>query len=949
MKIVFQFTLFLFLLQYADGQFYNTGQAPASVKWMQIKTDNFQIIYPLGFFKEANRAANILEYMYDYIGADLDRKPKKISILLYNQSTQSNGFVVWAPKRAEWVATPPLDTYAQDWLEQLALHEFRHVVQIDKLEQGFTKVMKVVFGEMAVGAMAGFLPFWFLEGDATVSETSFSSTGRGRQSNFSMELRAYELESEKRFTYDQSYLGSYRHFIPDYYKYGYQMVSYGKLKYGSELWNRTLNNVARRPFTFAPFFFGLRKNGASSKVDLYTETFDSLKVLWSNSLNNDNNSNTSNFYTPEAKHFTNYIFPQQTANGLFAVKTSLDDITRFVLIKDSTEAIIHTPGRYYNKPVSVSNNYFVWEETIPDKRWQKRTYSVVKLFDRKKEKEIILTHKTRYFYPVLSPDDLEIACIEINENNRFSIIILSSQSGEVVRKILFEEGENIQSLTWLNNEELVFISLKKNSKCLKKLTMRSGRTEILYNSGYVDITHAVAANDFILFTRDTEIARNVYAYSLKEKEISRVSNAKYGAEYPSFNRATGDVVYSEYTASGYRPVFQNLDKADKIKLAEIETYKQPWADNLSKTVPVNIQKTNYQQVQFDSSRYRRFFHATNIHSWAPFYFDMDDFTSFDPAIYPGVTVLSQNKLSTVTSSVSYYYTNATHYFQPKIIFEGLFPVFEVDFLAASNPAAINSDSDIQVPSDIKNYYRFNIRSYLPLNFSRNKYSRFIKPSIDYSHWNSYYLSDSAYHLGFDYLEFGVSGSHLLKKSHRDLYSRFGQSLYLSVNQSLKDPDVFSSKTVAILNLYFPGIISNHSTRFYLAHEKNENKLFVLQPRVSLPRGYTKSSGRYIEIIRGTVEYTFPFLYPDWSLGPVSYIKRFHASLFCDLATTKKSLTTDDTLTENDFLVSIGATLAAEMNFFRFFIPFTPKLTLSYLPEKSIFDLGFNISINASVF
>ena len=86
-------------------------------------------------------------------------------------------------------------------------------------------------------------------------------------------------------------------------------------------------------------------------------------------------------------------------------------------------------------------------------------------------------------------------------------------------------------------------------------------------------------------------------------------------------------------------------------------------------------------------------------------------------------------------------------------------------------------------------------------------------------------------LGFDYLEFSLVGSHMLKKSHRDLFSKFGQSLYLSVNQSLKDPDAFSSKTVAVLNLYFPGLFSHHSTRFYFAHEKNENKFF----REGIPR------------------------------------------------------------------------------------------------------------------
>ena len=214
-------TVYISTLTLANAQFYNTGQAPSSVRWMQIKTENFQIIYPSGFFKEANRAANLLEYVYTYSSKDYSKEPKKISVILYNQSVLSNGYVAWAPKRAEWITTPPQDTYVQDWLEQLALHEYRHVVQLSNLEQGLTKVLNIVFGQMITGVVAAYLPFWCLEGDAVVNETALSSTGRGRSPDFNLELRTMEMEKNKRYSYDQSYLGSYKYFVPDYYKYGY--------------------------------------------------------------------------------------------------------------------------------------------------------------------------------------------------------------------------------------------------------------------------------------------------------------------------------------------------------------------------------------------------------------------------------------------------------------------------------------------------------------------------------------------------------------------------------------------------------------------------------------------------------------------------------------------------------------------------------------------------------
>jgi hypothetical protein len=52
----------LFIPLWLSGQFYSQGEDPSSVKWEKIKTENFKLVYPKGFYKEANRFANLLEY-----------------------------------------------------------------------------------------------------------------------------------------------------------------------------------------------------------------------------------------------------------------------------------------------------------------------------------------------------------------------------------------------------------------------------------------------------------------------------------------------------------------------------------------------------------------------------------------------------------------------------------------------------------------------------------------------------------------------------------------------------------------------------------------------------------------------------------------------------------------------------------------------------------------------
>ncbi|HQS06805.1 MAG TPA: hypothetical protein PLT16_14365, partial [Daejeonella sp.] len=118
------------------AQFFDAEQNPPGVKWMQIRTENFQIIYSGELSDEAKRMANTLEHLIDGVSKSLNKRPRPITIILQNQGVISNGFVQLAPRRSEFYTTPPQNLDFQDWLNGMAIHELRHVVQFDKLSGG---------------------------------------------------------------------------------------------------------------------------------------------------------------------------------------------------------------------------------------------------------------------------------------------------------------------------------------------------------------------------------------------------------------------------------------------------------------------------------------------------------------------------------------------------------------------------------------------------------------------------------------------------------------------------------------------------------------------------------------------------------------------------------------------------------------------------------------------
>jgi hypothetical protein len=949
MKIRISFlAIFLLLLSLKVlPQFYNTGQAPASVKWFQINTQNFQIIYPDGFYKEANRITNLLEYMYEYVSADYQVHPEKISIILYNQSVISNGYVAWAPSRSEWITTPPEENYCEDWLEQLAIHEFRHVVQMNNLEQGMTKLLNLIFGEAATGAVAAYLPLWFLEGDAVASETMFSSSGRGRVSDFDRDVRAIELDRKKRLTYDQSYLGSYKYYIPDYYIYGYHMVSYSKLKFNTNIWRNTITQVARNPYLIAPFYFALKRNGCISKTSLYQQTLDSLKILWNNNL--DTTISTDNLldYPVQGKYYTNYRFVQPLKDNLFAVRSGIDDITRFVIWNDTTEILIHTPGQYNNTRISISDRYIAWEEVVSDVRWAQRNYSVIKLFDLHDHRVRTLRSKTRWFSPQLSPKNDTLMCLEIGLDNHYSLVFFDISSDSVIENIPLEGMSSVFCPVWIADDKIAFIALDLTGKKIMDYTIEKDSFSVLYNSGFINIDNLSVGDNKLYFSYDYQMTRSIFTLDLVTRNVYHIIHTRHGADMPYYNFNDQTLYYSDYTLNGYRPASILIDSSQLTSLDEVPKYNYPWIPSSLTQKNFNVQESDVPQKEYIFKPYSRLFHSFNFHSWFPFYADLMNFTTLYSDIYPGITLFSQNKLSTLTAQISYFYKDHKHYFEPRFIFEGLFPVFEINALFSNRSDYYVWPENLPKPADLHPYYSIALRAYLPLQLTRNKYHKYICPEINYGYINRYfYTRELGIKRGYNYLEASIFASSLLKQSHRDIQPRMGQMLFLTFNQPLIHPDVFTNAITGSLILYLPGIFRHHGIRFTISYEEHEkNKVPIMNNRISLPRGYDPDL-YYYRNIRSIFEYTFPVIYPDLSIGPCAYIKRIHSTLYCDAAKILfPERINNSIVTSEEYFTSFGLFLYTEMHLLRFFMPFQPGLRFSYIPEKQLVDIGFGITVN----
>ena len=215
----------------AFGQLFDTQQNPLSVKWREINISGFKIIYPTELEKEAQRMGNTLPAIYPFVGRTLNQQKTTIPIVLQNRGTIANGFVQLAPKKSEFYATPPQQFDSQDWLNNLAVHELRHVAQFDKLTGGkaYPFPEEIYFAYLGIS-----VPTWFFEGDAVSTETSLTRAGRGRQPSWIMPFRT-SLLNGKKFSYSKAYFGSSKDQTPGYYQLGYLLTSQLRKEFGKNI------------------------------------------------------------------------------------------------------------------------------------------------------------------------------------------------------------------------------------------------------------------------------------------------------------------------------------------------------------------------------------------------------------------------------------------------------------------------------------------------------------------------------------------------------------------------------------------------------------------------------------------------------------------------------------------------------------------------------------------
>ena len=946
--------LLLFSAGTLQAQFYAAGQDPASVRWKQINTDNFQVIFPDDYAEQAKYVADILSYAYDYAGKSLEHNPRKISVIIHNQTVISNGFVSWAPRRTELYTNPPPNNDAHSWMERLVIHEFRHVVQIDKLNQGITRVLGFVFGEQAVGAMVGlYMPLWFLEGDAVAMETALTHSGRGRRPAFEQGLRAQVL-THGTYSFDKAVFGSYKNYVPNHYELGYQLVAHARVNAGRDAWAGVVDKVARKPWLIFPFSLGMKENIGNRKVPHYRHTFQSLEERW-RQQKEQHSYTPAQTISPSNKLYTNYTqaYPLNDT-VVIALKTGLQDIPQIVSIgTNGQEEKLFNPGWFFPEAFHYSAGKIVWNEERPDPRWEHRNWSEIMIYDMATGNRERLTDKGRFFSPALSPDAAHVAVIETTPTDRSFLVVINVSTGEEVFRFGNTADDFLMQPFWHpGGEKIGIIALNESGKRIDLVHLDNSTTQTLLPSSHVDIATPSFRGEDIIFTGAWSGINQIYRLNTAEGSVTKIVSVPYGAV--NAVSLPGGILYSSYSASGYTLQIADDDNLKNLPLETVEDHSVAFHRMLAEQEATVVSRENIPQQEHAIEPYSRLRNLFHLHSWAPFYIDG---ASQEAGI--GASLLFQNKLSTSFATLGYEWDNQseTGKYSFNYSYQGWYPVIDLRAETGQSRAFYLYNNE-EARNFLYTEESLNLAFTVPLRFLHNEFFYGLSPRFSAGLTTARPGKDTPERIFVNEREYLTLASAVYYTQQyrllayrqrrtvaRDIYPRLGQVVDIQYRHTpfgeFRMSDVLALRGTA----FFPGLARHHGLRLSAAYQsrsipnyKPNTIRYTSGNLISYPRGYSLQNHRRLSAV--TADYALPFFYPDLSIPYLLYLKRVRGHIFADYARAENfPAQNSNAIARDEEFRSYGFGLTGDMHLFRFLAPISLGIEVAF-PEGE--DVSFQL-------
>ncbi len=550
-----KFFLFFFIFSSFSSAF--GAATDPSLKWKTTETEHFSIHFYKGEEAIVEKLRVISEAAYAVLSQKFDARPKgKTEVVVVDNHDLANGFTDVIPYNSIWlrVVPPTSDSILadyDDWLRELFIHEYTHVVHITDTRFP-ARALKLIFGKLV--APNGASPGWVTEGIATYFETAETTRGRGRSSFTDMLLRTDVLNHQ--FLHLDQMAGT-QYEWPAWlaeYLYGvafwnYLSATYGEEKitefshrYGASLWLFSLNNKAKHVF----------------KKDGQGQSFYQLWADWKSCLEDKYEKVAEKLRKEGLQEGEPWLVPKSGES--FSLPTLSRDGGRLAYMASS----IHHSQQLRLRDLKSGNEKILLKKPIQQMSFSPdgqtllvsfvqayKTYyqfSDLHEIDLKTGSKTQITKGKRARDADFSPDGKKIIAV-IQETNTSQLAVYDRESKEWTP---VAEANQWDHPRWLPDGESVVVSAhRQGERDLWIIPTKTGREKRITRDRAIEDNPVVdATHKAVFFTSDVTGITNIFRYEWSSGKIFQVTNVLTGAFVPAISHDTG-LIFQYYNGKSY--------------------------------------------------------------------------------------------------------------------------------------------------------------------------------------------------------------------------------------------------------------------------------------------------------------------------------------------------------------------------------------------------------------
>ncbi|HRQ51718.1 MAG TPA: hypothetical protein PLR74_14325, partial [Agriterribacter sp.] len=527
------------------------------------------------------------------------------------------------------------------------------------------------------------------------------------------------------------------------------------------------------------------------------------------------------------------------------------------------------------------NGKIVYTAYEPDARWGQRDYSVIKVLDMATRQVVQLTHRSKYFQPGISQDGTVIVAVQFTPDQQQELHVLDAATGALLHRVP-QPGERLIHTYPAFYDKDHIVSCVRNAQGMMTLAMvnlQTGATDKLLPWSFAIKGYPVLQGDTVYFSAGSGYQDEIFAVDIKTGNLFKLTGESLGAYQPAVNNAER-LIWSSYTAKGLQLKEKQLQAEDWQPVMQISTVNTP-----DLYLPVALQQTGGNMLNsiptggYPVSAYSKLSAPFNFHSWRPYY---------EPPEW-SFTVYGQNILNTFQSQLYYTYNEneGSHTTGFTGIYGAWFP-----WVTGGATYTFNREMSDNARTIRWDELNANIGLSLPLDLTKGRWYKNLTLA---SSFNTEQLNitgkykDSIAGPQFNYLLFSVSWGSQTQKAVQHINPRFAQSVLLRYRTVVDDHT--ARQWLASALLYFPGLGVNHSFVFGAAFQARDTAdQYRFSNQFPFARGYHGVDAP--RMWKGSVNYHFPLVYPDWGIAQLVYFSRIRANLFFDYARAKNLRTGD---------------------------------------------------------